>query len=201
MGKDMNVVLDKFFEALKEQEKKHGVEISFDREVIRDAKHLDCIWYGGPVGHIKYKDYKIEIGAYGDICIGGAIDGEDVYFKDKHNYGRFFEEFGGKLDDKLFYQLLDSPTEKNFLNLENSNWFEVDLYDPDGNWVDLCGMDNVLENNILDCFEDVSAYFEYVDLEIAEREADLNEIIKSADDIKNKQEPVKTIKETGLERE
>ena len=40
------------------------------------------------------------------------------------------------------------------------------MYDPDGNWVDLCGMDNVLENNILDCFEDVSAYFEYVDMEM-----------------------------------
>lgn len=163
---------------IKEQEQKFGVEIEITD--IIDKDHLDCVWYGGEVGKIKYKGYTIVISAYGDVRIYGKIKGIDVSVVDKGNYGRAYQdlavEFG--VDDEIFYELVEGypdsfkGDENNYLELDDNNWFEVDLISPEGEWIDLCGADNVLENNLLDCFSDVDDYFEYVDYEIKERSED-----------------------------
>ena len=180
-------ILNNFFESLHQQEEKLGVEIFLDKEDIRDEKHLNCLWYGGEIGKIKYRDYEIVISAYGDICLGGIIDGKEVHFVSKLNDGAAFSELGKMLDDESLETLINSDDSNNYLVYENNNWFEVDLIGPNGTWIDLSHADNVLSNNILECFEDVSEYFEYVDMEIAEtkKEITFEQALKLANDINN----------------
>ena len=154
-----------FINKLKEifkQEEKYSVKIEISQLIDKD--HLNCFWYGGQVGSIEYKGYKIVIGAYGDIGISGEINGSYVDFRDKSNSGAAYPdiaiEYG--VDDDQLYSLLYGNG-KDFLSFKNNNWFEVDLISPDGKWIDLSGADNVLDDNLLDCFADVSEYFEYVD--------------------------------------
>lgn len=158
---------DRKLKEVKAQEDKFGVEIEITD--IIDKDHLDCTWYGGEVGTIEYKGYIITIGAYGDIRLGGLINGTEVYVKDKRNGGAAYEELGCELTDDDLHRLLNSDDENNYLTFENSNWFEVDLISPEGDFIDLCYADNVLENNLLECFSSVEDYFEYVDDEIKRR--------------------------------
>ncbi len=167
--------IDKLKEIFK-QEEKYGVEIEISQLIDKD--HLDCLWYGGDVGTIKYRGYTIVIGAHGDIRIGGRINGAEIDFKDKNNSGAAYEDIAVdyNIDDSKLYSLIEGypdsfkGDENNYLSFENNNWFEVDLFSPDGEWIDLCGADNVLDNNLLDCFSDVSEYFEYVDNLIKEEQ-------------------------------
>lgn len=146
---------------IKAQEEKYGVEIHITDLIDKD--HLDCVWYGGQVGTIKYDDYIITIGAYGDIRLCGMVNGERVDIKDKNNGGRVYEVLGANIDDDRFHALLYGLNDDlDYLVFENNNWFEVDLISPKGEWVDLCGADNVLDDNLLECFSGVESYFEYV---------------------------------------
>lgn len=144
------------------QEKTYGVKINITD--IIDKDHLDCTWYGGEVATVLYKGYIITIGAYGDIRLGGIINGSEVYIKDKNNGGAVYQELGRKLNDDQLHSLLNGGDENNYLCFENNNWFEVDLISPDGEWIDLCYADNILDDNLLDCLKDVSVYFEYVEM-------------------------------------
>lgn len=145
---------------IKRQEEKYGVEINITDLIDKD--HLDCTWYGGEVGTIKYDGYTITIGACGDIRLCGMVDGEEVNIKDK-NGGYVYDELGAKVDDDKLHSLLTGYGEGNdYLVFENNNWFEVDLITPDGKWIDLSYADNVLDDNLLDCFSDIGFYFEYV---------------------------------------
>lgn len=144
------------------QEKTYGVKIHISD--IIDKDHLDCTWYGGEVATIQYEGYIITIGAYGDIRLGGVINGEEIYVNDKNNGGEVYHELGRKLNDDQLYSLLHSEDENNYLCFENNNWFEVDLISPSDEWIDLCFADNVLDDNLLDCLMDISSYFEYVEM-------------------------------------
>ena len=151
------------------QEQTLGVKINISQLIDKD--HLDCTWYGGEVGSILYKGYTIVIGAYGDIRLSGKINGSDVYIVDKGNYGRAYQDLAldygvnDEILNKLNQGYPDSycGDEDNCLEFHNNNWFEVDLISPEGKFIDLCYADNVLENNLLDCFMNIEDYFEYVD--------------------------------------
>lgn len=159
-------------EQIRHQEKTFDIEINISD--IIDKDHLDCIWYGGEVGTIKYKNYTIVIGAYGDIRLSGKINGEDIYVVDKNNGGEVYNSLGHLLDDDKLKQLLSPMSEDfdkdNYLEFKDNNWFEVDLISPEGKWIDLSGSDNVLDDNLLDCFTGIETYFEYVDNIIKEKE-------------------------------
>ena len=144
------------------QEKTYDVKIHISD--IIDKDHLDCTWYGGEVATILYEGYTITIGAYGDIPLNGIINREEIYIKDKNNGGEVYHELGRKLNDETLHELLNSEDENNQLCFENSNWFEVDLISPNGEWIDLCSADNVLDDNLLDCLMNISYYFEYVEM-------------------------------------
>lgn len=159
---------DKVLDFIREEEVKYGVEIDVKQFIDKD--HLDCIWYGGEVATIKYRGYTITIGAYGDIILDGRVNGEDIYIKDRDNAGGVYNELGWELDDERFYSFVDCEhgEDDDFIDIIDSNWFEVDLIDPDGNWIDLGGMDNVLDNNLLDNLRGINEYFPLVDEYIAE---------------------------------
>ena len=153
---------------LKEEEEKSGVKITIKQFI--DKNHLDCIWYGGEVASISYKGYTITIGAYGDIILDGRVNGRDFYVKDKENAGWVYNELGSELDDERFYALADCEPKPgdDFIDIVSSNWFEVNLIDPDGNWIDLGFFENVLQNNLLDNLHGVSEYTDMVDEYIKE---------------------------------
>lgn len=151
---------------IKKQENKYFVKIHINE--FRDESHLDCLWYGGEVARIEYRNYKIVIGAYGDIECEGRINGKEIYFKDRNNSGSAFSEIGAIVNDNKLHELLESNDPDNYLRLKEGNWFEVDLINPKGKWIDLCGKDNVLENDLIDNLSDVSEYFQFVENEIGE---------------------------------
>lgn len=157
-------IILQFYEDLRRQENLYGVKICVPKENIIDGKHLDCFWYGGEIGYIEYKGYKIVIGAYGDRRVNGRINGRPFFYKSKDNRYAFHDGDTDLItDDNHLHQLLDSDDPNNHLYFSDNNWFEVDLIAPSGEWIDLCGCDNVLDNNLLDCFSGVNTYFEYVE--------------------------------------
>ena len=146
---------------IKEQEAKYNVTINISD--IIDKDHLNCVWYGGEVGTIKTSDgYTITIGAYGDIYLYGVIDGEEIYVKDKSNGGYVYNEIGYKVNDNQLHKLLTSYSEQNYLIYGDNNWFEVNVISPKGDFIDLGCTDNVLYDDLLDCFLGIETYFEYI---------------------------------------
>lgn len=147
---------------IKEQEKLCDVKINISQLIDKD--HLDCTWYGGEVGTIEFKDGTvITIGAYGDIRLYGAINGVSVDIEDKNNSGRVYEELGRMINDEDLKRLTNEYDDKdNYLEFWDNNWFEVDLITPDGKWVDLWICDNILDGNLLECFEGIDTYLEFI---------------------------------------
>lgn len=165
---------DQKMQEIMAQEEKFGVKIKISQLIDKD--HLDCIWYGGEVGSIEYRGYKIVIGAYGEIRICGKFKGEEVEFADKNSTGEIYRSLGVdyEIDDDALFALNSGESDYTYLYYENNNWFEVNLISPDGKFIDLstnrCSFDNVLEGDLLDCFSSVDDYFKYVDEEIKDNE-------------------------------
>ena len=135
---------DKKLAEIKAQEEKFGVRIDFD---YIDRNHLNCLWYGGEVGQIETADgYVISIAAYGDIRMGGMYKGEELDFKDTGNAGSLYSYIGDKIND-----------------LENNNWFEFDIIPPEGKFIDCSAYDNILDDDLLDCFSDIDYYLEILE--------------------------------------
>lgn len=160
------VEFEKKLSDIKQQEEKYGVEIRITDLIDKD--HLDCVWYGGEVGTIECKDgWIITIGAHGYIRLTGMLDGYgEVDIKDESNSGYVYREIGSLLNDEKLYSCLYGKADSNdWLCFENNNWFEVDLISPSGQWIDLCSCDNdnILSNNLLECFENIEDYFGYIE--------------------------------------
>ncbi len=58
--------------------------------------------------------------------------------------------------------LCKSSEENNYLKFIENNWFEAGLINSNRKWIDLCSCDNVFGDNLLDCFNDIESYFDYV---------------------------------------
>lgn len=130
-----------------------GCEIVFCNYPI-DKRHLNCIWYGGEIAHIKFNDgWFLTFGAYGDIKIYGAVKGAGFYVKDTCNSGSVYCELGSIIDDSSLASLEQNPNPYNFIEFENNNWFEVNAISPNGKFIDLSITDNVLEDNFFDSFD------------------------------------------------
>ena len=123
-----------------------------------DKDHLDCIWYGGEVGRIKYKDWTFIIGAYGDVRM--YIPDEDMTIRDRDETNYIvYDALGDRYTDDDLFKLIDDGK----IDLIDSNFFVIDLKTPDGEHFDLSEWDNYLENNLLDNFDCVEGYFHYID--------------------------------------
>lgn len=124
-----------------------------------DEKHLDCLWYGGRVAEMAYKDYLFTLGAYGDVRATLLDDNnnEVVEVRDKSNNGRFYEEMRSYIaDDSELWKLYQEGR----LVFENNNWWEVLIDAPDGTQHDLgwvCNDDNLIEalREMLDGMDEV----------------------------------------------
>lgn len=131
-----------------EQEKELGVKIELHPI---DKDHLDCIWYSGEVGRITREDgWAVVLEAHGEIRLYGTVNGEEFYFVDKSG-GNAYKDLPIADDDTLH-----KLEEAGAIVYENNNWFEFDVIGPDGSFYDCYGpFDNVVDDNILDFFEDL----------------------------------------------
>jgi len=151
-----------FERKLRKIKEQKGVEIDL-RPIDKD--HLDPVWYGGRVGYIKFSDgWTVVVEAIGDIRLHGFVNGEEIDVVDKNNGGRVYDELGDVLNDASLDRLLVSEDNGgDFLEYGNNNWFEFDVVSPDGQFIDCFNCDNVLDDNLLSCFEDAGEYSKIVE--------------------------------------
>lgn len=137
--------------------KKTNAMLTFNQSTF-DCNRLNCLWYGGDIATIVYKDTTIELNAYGDIRatlyeIGGENPKNELCFvKDKNNCGRFYDDMQSYIQDD---DELQAAIDNGRLVLDNNNWIEYDG-NIDGKFIDL-GMiiDNILDDSILLAIEQV----------------------------------------------
>ena len=123
-------------------------------------KRMDSYWYGGNVADVIYNGYTFHIEAIGDVCASLLSNHDDrqlCYVKDKNNAGVFRCEMQQYFrTDKVLDKLLRGEHHSYYLSIENNNWWECFLTDPQGNFHDLMwvlndddifsAIDEVLEN-------------------------------------------------------
>ena len=100
-----------------------------------DNDHRSHYWYGGECARIEYKGYVALIKAIGDVYAEYAPNGEyETHVKDKNNNGCFYSIMGYYFkNDNELYEALNNGD----LIVDNNNWWECFIVDPQGNWHDL----------------------------------------------------------------
>lgn len=100
-----------------------------------DNDHCSHYWYGGECARIDYKGYTALIAAIGDVYAEYAPNGDyKTHIKDKNNAGVFYHEMSQYIkDDSELYAAIESED----LIIDNNNWWECSIIDPQGNWHDL----------------------------------------------------------------
>lgn len=150
---------------LKKNAKKLGAEVKID-ENIYDNDHLNCFWYGGYIGSVVYKDYMIDIEVLGEVRLTVLDeDGNEICeYVNKNNSGvnRFDEVYSVIKGDEHLKEL----NEKGLLYWGNNNWVEFFLRDKEGE--DTGMVFDVLDDDILEAFEDIDDYIEIIEEYIAE---------------------------------
>ena len=150
---------------LKKKAKDLGAEIKID-ENIYDNEHLNCFWYGGYIGSIVYKNYMIDIEVQGEVRLTVLDeDGNELCeYVNKNNSGvtRFDEVYDVIKNDKHLVEL----GEKGLLYWSNNNWVEFFLRNKDGE--DSGKVFDILDDNIVEAFDDIEDYIEIIEEHIAE---------------------------------
>ena len=131
-----------------------------------DNDHRSHYWYGGQCATIEHNGYTASIEAIGDVYIEYAPNGQyESHVKDKNNAGWFYNEMCNIIkSDKELYEAV----EKGDLIINNNNWWECFIIDPQGNFHDLMwALDS-----------------DYLDDAIKEVEENLEDIIKQIEEDK-----------------
>jgi len=141
-----------------------GVKLSLDPDDIIDAEHLDCFWYGGSIGSLKYKGYTVSIEVHGEVrlsVLDEATKTELLYYINKNNSGAYENSEVKDLisDDETLHKLRDEGRAV----WSNNNWVEYRIFKPSGEEIDLFGWDTVLDDNVLEAFSDVNYYKDIID--------------------------------------
>lgn len=141
-----------------------GVTINLESDSIIDASHLNCFWYGGPIGTLEYKGYTVSIEVHGDVSVtvlDNDMETELLDYRNKNNSGAYGNSEVLdviKADEEL--QLLCNDGR---LVYSNNNWIEYLIWD-NNELVGPTVLDNVLDtDNVLEAFSDVSLFKNIID--------------------------------------
>ena len=142
---------------------KAGVDVCIDGRNFIDKEHLDCFWYGGYLGSVRYRDYSIDIEVHGDVraTIFDKDGNEEYHYVNKNNDGAYsYSEVRNLIKNDAELQAFN---ESGRICFENNNWVEIFLRDADGEDSGL--VFDVLGDNVLDAFriENVEWYKEIID--------------------------------------
>ena len=138
---------------------------------------LDCFWYGGHIGTLKYGHYDIHIEVFGDVfCLLRHPKNEAVLVRDKACLGRFYETMSPFLrNDRDLSLAIDrglglpglGANGKPFpysLEITENNWVEFNIFDNRrGQWLPLSSGMNILDSsNVLEAFSSMDLFLECV---------------------------------------
>lgn len=158
----MTEIIKEKIKTLKKKAEKFDAEIDINTDKIIDENHLNCFWYGGHIGTIRYKGYECYITVCGDINISVyQSDNNAPVFEyiNKNNTGAYSETAVLKYieDDKALSEL----EAKELIGWKNNNWVELTVKNPENKYINL--LDTVLDNNVLDAFDNVEYYIEIIE--------------------------------------
>lgn len=115
----------------------NGVDTgAFTLELMQfiDKDHRDVLWYGGVIAVVAYKGYAFSLEANGEINATLQDLNGDVICEsqDKTASGGFYADMQKHIanDDEL-RELMAAG----LLSLQNNNWLEIFVQQPNGNWM------------------------------------------------------------------
>lgn len=121
---------------------KENIRVEYVENLYTNKKN--CLWYGGSIANVYYKDARFLITANGDVSGDIYEDGEFlVSFKDKRNQGNFahvIKEYLPEInsDEKLLEIINEEYTTEAIktkkittIDLFNNNWIEVLIFKND----------------------------------------------------------------------
>jgi hypothetical protein len=116
-----------------------GIEIEFNGEI--SLKRMSSFWYGGNMVSITYKGYDFHIDACGEIrasLFAKPNDKEVCECNDRSSAGLFKQNMAPYFrSDKVLNESLNGGHHLYWLAIDNNNWWECFVTDPNGNFHDL----------------------------------------------------------------
>lgn len=134
-----------------------GVELNLDPDDIIDAEHLDCFWYDGYIGSIEYKGYVVEVKVVGDVRF--SLFDENLEFLADFNNPTHEDILPYIKDDEILHNLIEDCRVIFSLN----NQVKYVVHDKEDNVIKSIPYYNILGENVLEAFADVSVYKELID--------------------------------------
>lgn len=141
--------------------KELGVELLTKPDTFIDDNHLDCVWYGGYIGGLKYKGYELSLEVHGDVVICGVVNGEDFEYVNRLNTGAMNMAASDHLRTTFKSDAeLNEAIQNESIELTANNWIEAFVQDPSGYWSEGVVVDET--DNVLDACLDVSGWVSWL---------------------------------------
>lgn len=154
--------MDKRIQKLIDIARESGYIIRPLQEIHQDK--LDSSWYDGKLFEINSDDYRVCIGAYGDVRAKlYAINSDTViaHANNRNNREDFYEVMKDLIPtDECLYQLQQDGR----LVFDLNNWFEVSVFDKKAQkYVGPDVLDNIMEGSMLDelTVESIQGWIDY----------------------------------------
>ena len=141
--------------------KELGVELLTKPDTFIDDDHLDCVWYGGYIGGLKYKGYELSLEVHGEVVICGVVNGEDFEYVNRLNTGAMNMAASDHLRTAFKSDAeLNEAIQNESIELTANNWIEAFVQDPSGYWSEGVVVDET--DNVLDACSDVSGWVSWL---------------------------------------
>lgn len=128
--------IERRYRKMQADAKAFGAELLTEESIFIDDDHLDCVWYGGHIGGLRYKGYEVSVEVHGDVEIVGFMNGHDFLYKNKQNTGAMNMAASDTLtttfksDAELWDALNADEEAENKVAFENNSWIEAFVKDP-----------------------------------------------------------------------
>lgn len=139
-----------------------GAELLTGEDAFIDDEHLDCVWYGGYVGGLRYKGYELSIEVHGDVMMEGSVNGEWIQYKNTQNTGATSMSASDSLRTafRSDRELQNARSKEQIYFTENS-WVEVFVKLPSGEWDGNSIVDDA--DDVLDACCGVSEWIDWLE--------------------------------------
>lgn len=156
--------IDEAFKKMQQEAQQLGVELLTDPETFVDDEHLYCVWYGGFIGGFKHKGYTLSLEVHGDVCICGAVNGEDFEYKNRLNNGAMNMAASDTLRTAFKSDAeLDEAIQNGDIQYTANNWIEVFVQYPTGEWSEGAVVGET--DDVLDACGDIPAWAKWLEQE------------------------------------
>lgn len=154
--------IERKYKEMISEAKRLGVIPLTKKEIFIDDDHLNCVWYGGYIGGIKYKGYELSIEVNGDVEICGIVNGKDFEYVNRLDIGAMSPNASDHLrttfaSDAAFNEALQYGE----IEYGSNNWIETYVSSPSGNWDE--GMIADDSDDVLDVCCNISSLVDYLE--------------------------------------